>query len=333
VVANSPALPAAFFVIAVGLVAAVTLRFSTLVGLVMAVLGTALFAVSMVMDPATAGRGGTPGLAGAFSRLDQLVPALVAAVSLVGVAVCASLASWEIDGRPGAIQEVARRGAGEQEEQEEPEEEEPSLRPGSGEEAAPLAASQRAGGPPTEPPPSEEPSTEELAAAAAPEAAPPQAPEGPAKSTQQTTEETTERAPAREAAPAEAPAAEATPAVTGAPPRDGGSPPATEQAAGGPGEEVREGAPTPETAQPAQAAPEAATETPAERREGSAVAAPAESAPPAGEVKGEEIAARDVEEKNGRAEAEQPATTRPDWRHRRRPDDDVAGRLPRRRKR
>src|SRR5438270_1975898 len=122
VVANSPALPAAFFVIAVGLVAAITLRFSTLVGLVMAVVGTALFAVSMVLDPASAAaRGGAQGVAGAFTRLDQLVPALVAAVSLVGVAVCASLASWEIDGRPGAIDDVARR-AGAGEEPDEPEE-------------------------------------------------------------------------------------------------------------------------------------------------------------------------------------------------------------------
>ena len=106
VVANSPSLPAAFFVIAVGLVAAVTLRFSTLVGLAMAVLGTALFAISVVLDPASgASRSGVQGLAGVLSRLDQLLPALVAAVSLVGTAVCASLASWEIDGRPGAILE------------------------------------------------------------------------------------------------------------------------------------------------------------------------------------------------------------------------------------
>jgi hypothetical protein len=314
VVANSPALPAAFFVIAVGLVAAVTLRFSTLVGLVMAVVGTALFAVSMVLDPATAAaRGGVQGVPGAFTRLDQLVPALVAAVSLVGVAVCASLASWEIDGRPGAIQDVSRRsGAGE--ESDELEERAAVSHGYRGETAHSFA------GVATE---------ERLAAegAAEQEAAP-----GERSAEAAATED---RGPSREAAPAEQPAAEEAPAAAGAPPQEGGSAPAPDQQAVQETTRVEQPAPPQEPApveEPA-AASQVASEAQAERHEGAAVATPAESVPPAGEVKGEEIAARGIEEKNGRTDSDRPETARPDWRHRRRSDDDVIRRLPRRRKR
>jgi hypothetical protein len=341
VVANSPALPAAFFVIAVGLVAAVTLRFSTLVGLVMAVVGTALFAVSMVLDPATAAaRGGVQGVPGAFTRLDQLVPALVAAVSLVGVAVCASLASWEIDGRPGAIQDVSRR-AGAGEESDELEEraavshgyrgetahsfagvateerlaegaEEQGAAPGErSAEARPAAAAEATGaGQPAAERPAGEPAAAEAAA-------------------------TEDRGPSREAAPAEQPAAEEAPAAAGAPPQEGGSAPAPDQQAVQETTRVEQPAPPQEPApvEDPAAASQVASEAQAERHEGAAVATPAESVPPAGEVKGEEIAARGIEEKNGRTDSDRPETARPDWRHRRRSDDDVIRRLPRRRKR
>lgn len=323
VVANSPALPAAFFVIAVGLVAAVTLRFSTLVGLVMAVVGTALFAVSMVLDPSSAAaRGGTQGVAGAFTRLDQLVPALVAAVSLVGVAVCASLASWEIEGRPGAIQEAARR-AGAGEESEEPEQR-PAAVPGfSGEAARSFAGSATEERPPAEiheEPPAEAPEPEKPAAEE-PEV---QKPAAAAPGVEQ-----------EAAAHEPEPAAEEVPAAAGAPPLGGGPASAPDRPAGEQAPKAEEPAPSgePPSAEEQPAEQPAATQAQVKRREGAAVAAPGESAPPAGEVKGEEIAARDVEEKNGWAEAEQPAAVRPDWRHRRRVDDDVGRRLPRRRKR
>jgi hypothetical protein len=343
VVANSPALPAAFFVIAVGLVAAITLRFSTLVGLLMAVVGTALFAVSMVLDPANAAaRGGVQGVAGAFTRLDQLVPALVAAVSLVGVAVCASLASWEIDGRPGAIQDVARRsGTGEDAEELE---QRPSASHGfSGEAArsfAGVATEERrpaAAGAETEPPgvqerPGEEPAPARPAAGEPPTA---ERPGGrPVEEPAGETAQQAERATSQEAAPDQAPAAEEAPAFAGEPPRDGGPASAPDKPSVEQTQEVEGTAPAGEQGSAEeQPAPQVATDAQIERREGAVVATPAEGAPPAGEVKGEEIAARDIEEKNGRAEADQQQTARPDWRHRRRSDDDVARRLPRRRKR
>jgi hypothetical protein len=347
VIANSPALPAAFFVIAVGLVAAITLRFSTLAGLLMAVVGTALFAVSMVLDPASAAaRGGAQGVAGAFTRLDQLVPALVAAVSLVGVAVCASLASWEIDGRPGAIQDEARRaGAGQEPDELE---ERPSEGQGfTGEAArsfAGVATEERRpaaeAGEPAEPPPAGERPGEAppAAAAEAPTAQPAAAEPVPERPVEQPAAEAPGRAdqpPSQEAAAARRPAAEEAPAAAGGPARDGGTAPAPDQTVLEQPPKVEEPAPSGEPASPEEqpAEPRVASEAQAERREGAVVATPAESAPPADEVKGEEIAARDVEEKNGRADGDQPQSARPDWRHRRRSDDDVARRLPRRRKR
>ncbi|MBJ7613053.1 MAG: hypothetical protein JF924_12110 [Candidatus Dormibacteraeota bacterium] len=339
VVANSPALPAAFFVIAVGLVAAITLRFSTLAGLVMAVLGTALFAVSMVMDPATAAaRGGVQGVTGTFTRLDQLVPALVAAVSLVGVAVCASLASWEIDGRPGAIQDAARR-AGAGEEGQDLEEERVAGRPAGREEAArpyvgvataehrPADSAARSEAPPAAP---EEPAaTRAVGSDRAPGAEPPAPTEEPAAAAE------ADRGVSPEAVAAQVPAAEEAPAAPGGPPRDGGPAAASDQSVVEPTPKVEEPAPSgePASVEEQPAAPPVASEAQAERREGAVEAAPAESAPPAGEVKGEEIAAREIEEKNGRTDSGRQEAARPDWRHRRRPDDDVARRLPRRRKR
>jgi hypothetical protein len=340
VVANSPALPAAFFVIAVGLVAAVTLRFSTLVGLLMAVLGTALFAVSMVLDPATASSRGSSGLGGAITRLDQLLPALVAAVSLVGVAVCASLASWEIDGRPGAIQEVIVRRAGADEEEaadgrasQEADERgyaaavteqqagverqagvEAPAEPASAEQPAQDAADARAAEAEAAEP--VEPAAEPAAAAAA-ERGPDRPP----------TEEIAGRPADEEAAALET--AAAGPPRNGEPASDEVHPPVEQTPA------ITEPVPPPEQvhAKGRPGGQEAAEAAEAERPEGAAAEAPSETAAQAGDVKGEEIATRDFEDKNGRAEGDQRQAAGPDWRHRRRPDDDAARRLPRRRKR
>lgn len=105
VVATSPALPAAFFVIGLGLVAAVTLRFSTLAGFGVAILGTVLFGLSVVSDqPALAGRGLLEGVATGIDRPQLILPVIMAAISLFGTAVCGWLASWGIEGRPGVIQ-------------------------------------------------------------------------------------------------------------------------------------------------------------------------------------------------------------------------------------
>ena len=108
VVATSPALPAAFFVIGLGLVAAVTLRFSTAAGLVVAVVGAVLFALSILSEqPAVAGGRFFDGLLGGLSRPELLLPMLMATVSMLGAAVSGWLASWGIDGRPGVIQATA----------------------------------------------------------------------------------------------------------------------------------------------------------------------------------------------------------------------------------
>jgi hypothetical protein len=347
VVANSPALPAAFFVIAVGLVAAVTLRFSTVFGLLMAVLGTALFAVSMVLDPATAASRGTSGIGGAITRLDQLLPALVAAVSLVGVAVCASLASWEIDGRPGAIQEaVVRRGSGAEQDDHgdayapaqpagEPHTFEPAAREtavaehaeGRHAAEAPDGAREAAAvpGPPTGPGEPAEPA--EPAAAGKAQDQPPGEeiagrPAAEEVAGRPAAEEIAGR-PAAEEAAAEETAAAASPR-NGEPASDEEHPPVEQTPA------ITEPAPA---AEPAQAAGHAAQPGQAERPQGAAAAAPAETASQAGDVKGEEIAARDHEDRNGSAEGDQRQALGPDWRHRRRPDDDAARRIPRRRKR
>ena len=111
VVATSPALPAAFFVIGLGLVAAVTLRFSTLAGFAMALVGAVLFGLSIVSDqPALAGHGLLEGITTGIARPQLVLPVLMAAISLLGAAVCGWLASWGIEGRPGVIQ----AGAGEE---------------------------------------------------------------------------------------------------------------------------------------------------------------------------------------------------------------------------
>jgi hypothetical protein len=346
VVANSPALPAAFFVIAVGLVAAVTLRFSTLVGLVMAVVGTALFAVSMVLDPATAAsRGGVQGLTGAFARLDQLVPALVAAVSLVGVAVCASLASWEIDGRPGAIQEVARRADAGEDVDEIEDRASVTHDRGRDEEAGQVATAtleqrpvqDRAEDAQPAPAAVEEPVSErrvqEAAGAAAAEPAASQL--HPAAEEASRAQEPAAPQPSEAERPAAQETPTAAPAAAGESRRDGGPASAGERQAVEQTPAVEEPVPSREPAvvEEQAAAPEAASEAQVTRPEDAPVAAPAETPPPAGEVKGEEIAARDIQEKNGSTEGERPQPARPDLRHRRRADDDVARRLPRRRKR
>jgi hypothetical protein len=330
VVANSPALPAAFFVVAVGLVAAMTLRFSTLIGLLMAVLGTALFAVSMVLDPASAARAG-----GGIARLGLLVPALAAAISLVGVAVCASLTSWEIDGRPGAIQHaVARRPEAEREAEGEEEPVGASVLHSVGaatQERRSEAVPEEAPEPVT--PPAAEPAAKEgeEPAAVVAEAAPAEA--APAEEPPVEEARREEPAAVEEAAPAARTVTEA------APERPAEEAPAEEPAAAG--EAAREAAPAPEAA-PAEQEP-ARAEAPAGELEAAPAAEPrapeqpeaatAAEAPAAAEEKGEEIAARDIEEKNGTAEGDRLQPAGPDWRHRRRLDDDVARRLPRRRKR
>ncbi|HEY4866488.1 MAG TPA: hypothetical protein VIK45_13350 [Candidatus Dormibacteraeota bacterium] len=332
VVANSPSLPAAFFVIAVGLVAAVTLRFSTLVGLAMAVVGTALFAISMVLDPSSAAGRGGQGLGGTLSRLDQLLPALVAAVSLVGAAVCASLASWEIDGRPGAIldpalREAAREEAGELDD-------EPAVvqmvsgqglaasRAGRATETQEAQAHPEA--PATEPPiGSEEPAAvEQLPEAQAPQEIPPA--EKPPAAVQEPA--AAEEAGALHQSEGERGAAvEETKAKEPAP--AGAEPPVREEPAAGvePAASVerateREGPPVEE--------PSVAREAPLAGETASTA-----GSQPGGGKKGKEIAARGFEEKNGRSEGDRLETARPDWSRRRRPDDDVARRVPRRRKR
>jgi hypothetical protein len=348
VVANSPALPAAFFVIAVGLVAAVTLRFSTLVGLAMAVLGTALFAISMVLDPASAASRGSQGLGGTLSRLDQLLPALVAAVSLVGAAVCASLASWEIDGRPGAILDPALPEAARDDRAEELEEE-AAVQPASG--PAPAASTafvgerQEARAATLEPPPEKPVPDEAQAHPEAPAAEPPIGSEEPA-AVEQLPEARPEEIPPVEKPPAaveepaaaqEAPALHQSEGERGAaveetkaaeePAPAGAEPPVREDPAAGdrPAASVeratdREGPPVEE--------PSVATEAPL-----AGEAASTAGSQPGGGKKGKEIAARGFEEKNGRPEGDQLEAARPDWSRRRRPDDDVARRVPRRRKR
>jgi hypothetical protein len=336
VVANSPALPAAFFVIAVGLVAAVTLRFSTLVGLAMAVVGTALFAISMVLDPASVANRGGQGLGGTLSRLDQLLPALVAAVSLVGAAVCASLASWEIDGRPGAIldpalREAAREEAGELDD-------EPAV--------VQVVAGQGLARAATLEPPPEKPVPEQAQAhPEAPATEPPIGSEEPAA---------VEQLPEAQA-PQEIPPAEKPPAAAQEPAaaEEAGALHQSEGERGAAVEETKAEEPAPAGAEPpvreepAAGVEPAANVERATETEGPPVEEPsvAREAPLAGETastagsqpgggkKGKEIAARGFEDKNGRSEGDRPETARPDWSRRRRPDDDVARRVPRRRKR
>jgi hypothetical protein len=337
VVANSQPLPAAFFVIAIGLVAAVTLRFSTLVGLAMAVVGTALFAISMVLDPASAASRGGQGLGGTLSRLDQLLPALVAAVSLVGAAVCASLASWEIDGRPGAILDPALLEAAREEEAGDLHEEPAVVQVVPGQGLARAAT--------LEPPP-EKPVLEEAQTH----------PEAPATEPSIGSEEPAALEQLPEAqAPQEIPPAEKPPAAVQEPAaaEEAGALHQSEGERGAVVEETKAEEPAPAGAEPpvreepaAGVEPAASVER-ATEEEGPPVEEPsvAREAPLAGETastagsqpgggeKGKEIAARGFEEKNGRPEGDRLETGRPDWSRRRRPDDDVARRVPRRRKR
>jgi hypothetical protein len=333
VVANSPSLPAAFFVIAVGLVAAVTLRFSTLVGLAMAVLGTALFAISVVLDPASgASRSGVQGLAGVLSRLDQLLPALVAAVSLVGTAVCASLASWEIDGRPGAILEPV----GTEEESEGKLEQHASVvEPATGSRGAVTAAAE----PQAQPAAAAEVSAAKEEPTVQEGAPKPAVLEEPVASRDPAAVQPAEEPPAIIPEPAAAEEAAALHRSEGErvvareksgaveEPVRGGEEPAAEEPAADEEAAAREGRAT--------AAKDSPVEEPAVANEPSPAAEPASAVSPesGGAVKGEEIAAGEFEERNGKIESDQVEAARPDWRRRRRPDDDVARRLPRRRKR
>lgn len=338
VVANSPALPAAFFVIAVGLVAAVTLRFSTLVGLAMAVVGTALFAISLVLDPASVANRGGQGLGGTLSRLDQLLPALVAAVSLVGAAVCASLASWEIDGRPGAILDPALREAARDDEAGELDDEPAVVQVVSGQGLARAAT--------LEPPPEKPVPEEAQAHPESPATEPPIGSEEPAAVEQLPEAQALQEIPPAEKPPAavqEPAAAEEAGALhqsegeRGAaleetkaahePAPAGAEPPVREESAAGdePAASVERAT---ETDGPPVEEPSVAREAPL-----AGEAASTAGSQPGGGKKGKEIAARGFEKKNGRSEGDRLETARPDWSRRRRPDDDVARRVPRRRKR
>ena len=109
VVALSPPMAAAFFVLAIGLVAVSTLRFSLLSGGVVALVGGVLFALVLAAGPVPISALGPEQVArilGALVRTHTLLPALLGATALVGAAVFGDLAAagleWDLFARSTA---------------------------------------------------------------------------------------------------------------------------------------------------------------------------------------------------------------------------------------
>jgi hypothetical protein len=109
VVALSPPLAAAFFVLAIGLVAVSTLRFSLLTGGVVAIVAAFLFAVVLAAGPvpvSTLGPEQIGRVLSALVRSQTLLPALLGAASLAGAAVFGDLAAagleWDLFARSTA---------------------------------------------------------------------------------------------------------------------------------------------------------------------------------------------------------------------------------------
>ena len=131
VVALCPPLAAAFFVLAMGLVAVVTLRFTLLSGGTAALLAAALFALVLAAGPAPATAVGPEQLGrmvAALGRSQTLVPALLGAAALGGAAVFGDLASagLEWDQFARSIAPVPHAVEPEKEPESEPEHETPT---------------------------------------------------------------------------------------------------------------------------------------------------------------------------------------------------------------